>query len=141
MKNRIRGKEIIYLMAMTSICICRAYANATDTIKPIKEIKVKVSEIDKSDPKAVARAFIIAIANKNIEQAIEFILPEQRPELLKELKSGFPVLPKNPEIEFKIKEDGIRADVAILNAKPIKAGGPPMGLDMVLKDKKWWIVK
>jgi hypothetical protein len=141
MKKFITVKITIYFFMVASICISTAKDNSTDTIKPIKDIKQEDRIVDKSDPKAVARAFIIAVANKNIENALEYILPEQRIELAKELKKGLPVLPKNPEIEFKIKEDGIRADVAILNAKPIKAGGPPMGLDMVFKDKKWWIVK
>ncbi len=95
---------------------------------------------DLSDPEAVAKAFITALANKNVAEAAKYIIPEERDELKKELKKGMPPLPKDPKVQIQLKENGTRADVSLLNAqKP--ASGPPIGLDMKLSNGKWWIVK
>ena len=88
----------------------------------------------------VAKAFITALANKNVNEAAKYIIPAGRDELKKELEKGIPPLPKDPKIQIKIKDDGIQADVSVLNEqKP--ASGPPFGFDMRLSEGKWWIVK
>ncbi len=88
----------------------------------------------------MAKAFIIALANKNVREAALYIIPEERDEMAKEFEKGIPPLPKNPEVEIRIKDDGIQADVTIINAEKAKSGRP-MGLDMKLSNGKWWIVK
>ncbi len=100
----------------------------------------KAPATDTAGPEAVAKAFIIAIANKNAKEAAQYILPEQRDEITKELAKGMPPFPSDPEIRVRVKDDGIRADISILNAKRPKSG-PPFGLDMKLSNGKWWIVK
>lgn len=104
------------------------------------ETSAKTPPTDTSDPEAVAKAFITALANTNVQEAALFILPEERGELTKELQKGLPPLPSDPKIRVRVKKDGVRADVSILNAKRPKSG-PPLGLDMKLVKGKWWIVK
>jgi len=56
------------------------------------------------------------------------------------MEKGMSPLPRDPKIQIRIKDDGIRADVSLLNdQKP--ASGPPFGFDMRLSDGKWWVVK
>lgn len=100
----------------------------------------KMPPADIADAKTVAKAFIIALANKNVREAAQYIIPEEREEMMKELENGIPPLPKNPEVEIRIKDDGIQADVTIINAEKAKSGRP-IGLDMKLSNGKWWIVK
>lgn len=95
---------------------------------------------DISDAKILAKAFITALANKNVREAAQYIIQEEREEMTKELENGIPPLPKNPEVEIRIKDDGIQADVTIINAEKAKSGRP-IGLDMKLSNGKWWIVK
>lgn len=95
---------------------------------------------DPPDPEVVAKAFITALANQNVDEAAKYIIPEERDELKEALKKGMPPLPKDPKIQIKIKDNGIQADVSLLNAqKP--ASGPPFGFDMKFSEGKWWIVK
>lgn len=95
---------------------------------------------DPSGPEVVAKAFITALANKNVDEAAKYIIPEERDEFKRELQEGLPPLPKDPKVKIQLKENGTRADVSVLNAqKP--ASGPPIGLDMKLSNGKWWIVK
>lgn len=103
--------------------------------------KNKPPSTDTSGPEAVAKAFIIAMANNNAQEAAQYVIPEERDELKKEMEKGMPRLPGDPEIKVKVKSDGIQADVFVLNAKPPSSGGPPFGLDMKLSNGKWWIVK
>ena len=103
--------------------------------------KMKPLLVDRSDSEAVAKAFVTAIANKNVQEAMQYVIPEERIEFSKELKKGVPRLPQKPEIEVRVKKGGVRADVVITNSKPVRPGSPPFGLDMKLIDGKWWIVK
>jgi len=109
-------------------------------LDPEKLASLGITPTDISDAKIVAKAFIIALANKNVQEAAQYIIPEERDEMTKEFKNGIPPLPKNPEVEIRIKDDGIQADVTINNAEKAKSGRP-IGLDMKLSNGKWWIVK
>jgi len=93
-----------------------------------------------ADAEVVAKAFITALANQNVAEAAQYIIPEQRDELEGALKQGIPPLPKDSKVQIHVKDNGIEADVSLLNAgKP--AAGPPFGFDMKLSNGKWWIVK
>jgi HEAT repeat protein len=92
---------------------------------------------DISEAKIVAKAFIVAVANKNVQEAAQYIIPEDRDEVTKELGKEIPSLPKNPEVEIRIKDDGIRANVTIINDEKTKS----IVLNMKLSNRKWWIVK
>ena len=107
----------------------------------VEEVEAKIGgESPTADPEVVAIAFIAALAKKNVNEAAQYILPAERDEVKKEMEKGMPPLPKDPKIQIKIKENGIQADVSLLNAqKP--ASGPPIGFDMKLSEGKWWIVK
>ncbi|MFK7909764.1 MAG: hypothetical protein AB8F34_04095 [Akkermansiaceae bacterium] len=129
MHPRIKFSQL--LAFFTSIMVLACIAN---------EPPQKTPPTDTSNPEAVAKAFIIALAKKDIQLATQFVIPEQREELRKELEKGVPPLPKAPKIKVRVKKDGLRADVSVLNVKRPKAG-PPFGLDMKLSDGKWWIVK
>ena len=94
--------------------------------------------INTSDPEAVARAFIVSLAEKNVNEAVKYVIPEEREEIKKLLKKQIPPLPKEPKLSVIVKKNGVQADVKILNG--IKQN-PPMGLDMEFKNGKWWIVK
>lgn len=100
----------------------------------------EASSIDASDPKQIATAFITAIVEKDYEKAAEYIAPDQREELAKALEGGMPPLPAAPDIQVRVKENGVQADVAVVNAEE-PASGPPFGLDLKLIDGKWWVVK
>lgn len=100
----------------------------------------KVSPIDHSNPTEVAEAFITAIAAKDYQKAVEYIAPDQREELAKALEGAMPPLPAQPDIRVRVKENGIQADVAVVNAAE-PSSGPPFGLDLSLIDGKWWVVK
>lgn len=95
---------------------------------------------DLSDAEVVAKAFITALANQNVDEAAKYIIPEERDEFKEALKEGMPPLPKDPKVQIQLKENGTRAGVSLLNAqKP--ASGPPFGLNMKLSNGKWWIAK
>lgn len=75
-----------------------------------------------------------------MNEAAKYVILAERDEIKKEMEKGMPPLPKDPKIQIKIKDDGIRADVSLLNdQKP--ASGPPFGFDMRFSEGKWWIVK
>jgi hypothetical protein len=93
-----------------------------------------------AEAEAIAKAFITALVNSNIQEAASFVIPEERAEFTKELKKGIPPFPAEPKIKVRVKDDGIQADVFILNTQKPKSGPPP-GLDMKLVNGKWWIVK
>ncbi len=113
---------------------------AADAPREKKEAVAKTST-GSADPEAVAKAFIAALLSKDVKEAAQYVIPEERDELVKEMKKGMPPLPSDPEIKVRVKDDGIRADVFILNAKPAGPGSPPFGLDMKLSKGRWWIVK
>jgi len=92
--------------------------------------------VDTSDPEAVAKAFIVAVADKNIEEALQYVIPEERDAFRRDMEKGLPPFPKAPDIEVTVKGD--RADVRFRDAKLNDQG---YGLDMKRTDKKWWIVK
>jgi hypothetical protein len=75
-----------------------------------------------------------------LQEAAQYIIPEQRDEMTKEFENGIPPLPKNPGVEIRINDDDIQADVTINNAQKAKSGRP-IGLGMKLSSGKWWIVK
>ena len=127
MRRRTRSLMTTLMISLTGICI--------------GDDKKKEPPVDTANPYAVAKAFIVALANKDVQLAAKFVAPEQREEFTKELKKGVPPLPKKPNIELNIKQDGTRADVSLINGPPAKDDGPPFGLDMRLIDGKWWIVK
>ncbi|MDF1712638.1 MAG: hypothetical protein P1U90_10405 [Akkermansiaceae bacterium] len=97
---------------------------------------------DSSDPEAVAKveavakAFVTALANKNVDEAAQYIIPEERDEIGQALKDGMPPLPKDPKVRIKLKDNGTQAYVILLNSpKSVE------GLNMKLSEGKWWIVK
>lgn len=141
-----RGRNLIAILTSTMVflCIfgCEKTAPSTDTLNGgAGSNKNKPLSTDTSNPEVVARAFIIAIANNDAQKAAQYIIPEERDEMKKEMEIAMPPLPSNPEIKVKVKNGGIQADVSVLNAKPPLSGGPPFGLDMRLSNGKWWIVK
>ena len=89
-------------------------------------------KVNASDPEAVARAFVVAVANKNVETALQYVIPEQRDDARRWMEKEFPPFPKEPTLKVTVKGD--RADVEIVNAQGL-------GFDMKRQDKKWWIVK
>ena len=91
-------------------------------------------------PEKVAKAFITALANNDVNEAAKYIIPAEREEGKKEMEQGMPPFPKDPQVRIKIKDDGIHADAALLNG-PTPASGPPFAFDMKLSEGKWWIVK
>ncbi|MBT8044941.1 MAG: HEAT repeat domain-containing protein [Verrucomicrobiae bacterium] len=107
-----------------------------------KEFEAKTSGENDSTAHAemVATAFITALANNDLDEAVQYILPAERDEIKKGMEQGMPPLPKDPKIQVKIKKNGIQADVSLLNAQKPESG-PPIGFDMKLSEGKWWIVK
>ncbi|QTN33470.1 HEAT repeat domain-containing protein [Akkermansiaceae bacterium] len=104
------------------------------------DAKIGAEKKATAEAEAVAKAFITALVNKNVDEAAKFVIPAEREELKKEMEKGMPPLPRDPQIQIRIKDDGIQADVSLLNGqKP--ASGPPFGLDMRFSEGKWWIVK
>ncbi len=101
----------------------------------------KKPEVDRLDPAAVAKAFAIALANGRMDEAVEFVILEDREDFRNELAIGVPELPKKPEVVVRFEKDRKRAGVNIANAKPRANGRPPIGFNMELVDGKWWVVK
>jgi hypothetical protein len=90
------------------------------------------AKVDTSDPKAVAEACVSALARGDLEGAVQYVIPEEQEMARKELMKAIPPLPEKPEL--KVTVQGERADAEVLNAKNF-------GMDMKLKDGRWWIVK
>ena len=88
--------------------------------------------VDTTDPEALATAFVTAVANEDIAEALQYVIPEERTDFQKEWEQGLPPFPKNPKIKVNVKGDS--AHIAILNAKFF-------GMDMKQQDGRWWIVK
>ncbi|MGC6466837.1 MAG: HEAT repeat domain-containing protein [Akkermansiaceae bacterium] len=104
------------------------------------ETQHKKPSSDASGPEEIARAFLVAIAEKKLEEALKYIIPDERNEFANALKQGVPPLPENPELRVRLKKGGDRAGVSVLNAKR-PGSGAPFGLNMKLSEGKWWIVK
>ena len=136
--ERARELLVVVVAAFAVICVS-ACENKTP---PVEDPKIETEEAtDRSDPEAVARAFIIAVANNKVEEAAQLVIAEERDEIRSEMAKGLPPFPTDPEIEVRVKDDGVQADVRILNAKPAVPGGAPFGLDLRLSEGEWWIVK
>ena len=97
--------------------------------------------VDWLNPTAVAKAFVTALANERMDEAIEYVILEDREDFREEVMKGVPKLPKNPEVIVMLEKDGKRAGVNLSNHKPRNRKGPPFGFNMELVDGKWWIVK
>ena len=94
------------------------------------------------NPAATAKAFIAALANERMDEAVEYVILEDREDFREEIQKGVPKLPKKPEVVVRLEKDGKRAGVNLSNDKNPKVRGvPPFGFNMELVDGKWWIVK
>lgn len=88
--------------------------------------------VDTSDPEAVAKAFIVAVANNDVEEALQYVIPEELAYFRKDMEKGLPPFPKEFDIKVTVNRD--QANVEILNTKGFE-------FDMKRMDEKWWIVK
>ena len=63
---------------------------------------------DAPDPEVVAKAFILAVANKNVNEAAKYTILAERDEIKREMEKGMPpLLPKDPKFQIRIKDNGI----------------------------------
>ena len=69
----------------------------------------KKPAVDRLDPGAVAKAFIVALANERFDEAVEFVILEDREDFKEEILKGVPKLPKKPEVVVRLEKDGKRA--------------------------------
>ncbi len=91
--------------------------------------------VDPTDAEQVARAFLAAIAARDFETALQYIVPEEREKARQEFTNhGLPDIPPDPQFQIeKQSEDRLMAEVT--------NGGPnaDLGLDMLRREGKWWI--
>ena len=106
------------------------------------DAQAKEPAVDRLDPGSVAKAFISALAHERFDEAVEYVILEDREDFREELLKGVPKLPKKPEVVVMLEKDRKRAGVNLSNDKNPKVKGvPPFGFNMELVDGKWWIVK
>lgn len=91
--------------------------------------------VDPTDAEQVARAFLAAIAARDVETALHYIVPGERARAREEFTNGeLPSIPPNPQFNMETRSpDTLMATVT--NAGP----DSDLGLDMIRQDGKWWV--
>ena len=90
------------------------------------------STTDKSDAKAVARAFVSAVADGNAEQASQYVAQEERADFLAAMKRGMPDIPAGYEITVNIKGD--TADVTTDDPSSLE-------FELIRRNDEWAVIK
>ena len=80
---------------------------------------------------SVARAFLVAMSTKKIDEAMQFVAEDQRS--LSAEDDSFPMLPPNFELKSEADLPQGKAEVQVV--------GTEIGVDLVFRDGRWWVVK
>jgi len=144
--NRDKGAQAVIIALVKTkkndnhLEIREAATDVLNKINPKVVLNVEAKTVVKSNPtvssqraKEVATAFFVALADKNIDEAVKYVSLEERDDFKQQLNKSIPALPKEPKLQIKLKENGTRASALLLNTK--------IGMNMKLIDGKWWIVK
>jgi S1-C subfamily serine protease len=103
----------------------------------LTSLKNKNENIDYLSPASVAKVFFDELASNNLDLAINYVLPEEQEKFREHFKKGRPKIPLNVQIEARItghKKKGLpAAEANFLNSK--------LGIDLVNKFNRWWVVK
>ena len=89
-------------------------------------------EVDASDAEAVAKAFVVAIANGSVDEASRYVSPEQREDFQRAFSRESPQVPPNPTVQVQV--NGNSAEFRIKEMEKFD-------VDMEMQDGKWWITK
>ena len=129
MKPPMRGPLVLLILASTAANIF--------SLSGCSQSRKSHSPEDRSDPKKVAMAFLMAVRSEDVEKAASYVVLDEREAFMKEFRPNMlPNIPEVPDLLVTVKElsGAKRADVDVRNAKGL-------GLDMVFADGQWWITK
>ena len=93
--------------------------------------------VDRTDPKSVARAYLLAIRDGDVVTAADYVLPEHREAFKKDFRlEDVPKIPDRLLFSVRTKQTKKRkwADVKVLTAKKLS-------LDMECVNGQWWVRK
>ncbi|MCC6155276.1 MAG: DUF1559 domain-containing protein [Candidatus Hydrogenedentes bacterium] len=88
-------------------------------------------ELRTDNAESVARAFLTAMAEKNLSEAQKHVVERQRAMI--DSEGGFPALPPNFELQSEVSLDASKAEVQVV--------GTDIGVDLVFEEGRWWVVK
>ncbi len=98
----------------------------------------KPGEVDRTDPKSVAMAWLLAVANKDFEKAASCVIAREREGFRKDMKRR-PIrgIPKHPELRVEVVK--VRGGVKRTEAHVTNSKGND--IDMEFADGQWWVTK
>jgi len=111
--------------------------NFAVSVSDLKSVRYGKEELDYLSPVSVADEFFKEISENNLEAAILYVLPDEQETFFQLLhKEGIPKFPSGAQLYGEItvkKENGLpSAEVGFV--------GFNLGVDLVLKFNRWWIV-
>lgn len=125
-----RHLRIFSACLLLALCLMSC---STHQVKPdVIEQHRQIQKVDSTDPLSVAHAFFTAIAEKDVDAALEHVVPAQRPSFEKEFEKGLPSVPTAFELEVESITEKETAQIQMVNGD--------MGLDLRYTDDRWWIV-
>jgi len=130
MNGKVIGVTTFYLKESQNVNF------AVSTID-LSSLKNKNKDIDYLSPVSVAEAFFKELSNKNLDSAINYVLPEEQEKFREMFKQGIPEIPVGTPMEGHIRggeKKGLpAADANFINSK--------LGVDLVNKFNRWWVAK
>ena len=122
---RYRIGLLVCLVALLPILVVSC------TLPQFTEPAPVAGDVDTSDPEAVGKAFIAALANNDIEEAGQYVHPDERADFLTQFKTENISIPENPKVTVEIRGDRGEANVE----------NTGIDIDMTRKDGTWWIIR
>lgn len=103
---------------------------------PPETAPAPTGQVDQTDANAVAKAFVEALAAKDLAKTLALVHPDQRDELKGEFeKEGFPPIPDDPKVTVKVTEaGGVKTGKFQGNVRAIR------NLGLKFDQGKWWVV-
>jgi hypothetical protein len=85
--------------------------------------------VDPSDPIQVAEEFYGAVDRGDLEDAVQWVLPEQQEDFRAAMQAGMPSLPDGYQVVVLAQGDHAEASIT----------GAPIEVDMQLREGRWWV--
>ena len=127
MNSDLRTNQPFYLVEKIS------YDREGNVVEEKRKNKNRI-KIDLTNPADVATAFLSAIKDNNLNEAVRFVVKSERAGFLEALRSDeIPPLPKIIRA-YATSNDGRRAEVAF-------EGTDAIGLDLIFENNRWWVTR
>lgn len=89
------------------------------------------ASVDTGDPMQVAEAFYKAVADRDLEAALEHVDPDMAADFREAMSEGMPSMPSDYEVIVMAQGDEAEASIT----------GSDLEVDMILVDGRWWVTR